>query len=521
MVRRSVNGAPGRGGSLTVEGVPVQAPHGADRATRERRSAEVAALVFLAVLVVALVLFLVFGHRQWFFLDDWDFLASRSASSLNDLFRPHNEHWSTLPILVYRALWHFFGLRTYVPYQLIAILLHLTAAVLLRVVMRRAGVHPWIATAAASLFALFGAGAQNIVWAFQMAWGASLVLGLTHLILADHDGPIDRRDVLGLLAGLAGMLCSGVAVTMIFVVGLSALIRRGWRAALFHTAPLAVLYLAWWFAFARDRYSAAGGSIGVVVRFVWTGVGAAFGEMGHLPGAGLALGILLVAGLVFAWHGLDWNDLRRRAAAPAALLVGAVVFLAVAGLGRASIFGPQFARSGRYLHVVAALSLPAVAVAADAFMRRWRAVGVVAFALLLVGIPGNIDLIVHYETECIHPRRQGPHPRASAGPVCRPGATPASTHAGALRPGSRSDGYSSGVRAGRIPAPGHMDPITSAQASLAFVAVPIPTRDGTRALHTPRPRRDPHLARRPSGPIRRPWSAPGLGTTKPTCDGRL
>jgi hypothetical protein len=70
---------------------------------------------------------------------------------------PHNEHWSTLPILVYRMLWRFFGLRTYVPYKLITILLHLTTAVLLRVVMRRAGVNPWIATAAASLFALFGA----------------------------------------------------------------------------------------------------------------------------------------------------------------------------------------------------------------------------------------------------------------------------------------------------------------------------------------------------------------------------
>ena len=139
MIRPSVKGAPGR------------------HAPREVVS-DIAALVFLAVLIVALVLFVVFGRSQWFFHDEWDFLAKRNASSLNDLFRPHNEHWSTLPILVYRVLWHFFGLRTYVPYQLVTILLHLTAAVLLRVVMRRAGVNPWIATAAASLFALFGAG---------------------------------------------------------------------------------------------------------------------------------------------------------------------------------------------------------------------------------------------------------------------------------------------------------------------------------------------------------------------------
>jgi hypothetical protein len=458
MIRRSGNGAPG-----------VQVRQRTDPATGDRRSVELAALVFFTVLIGALVLFLVFGHSQWFFHDEWDFLVQRNAHDLNNLFRPHNEHWTTLPILVFRTLWHLFGLRTYVPYQLIAIVLHLTTAVLLRVVMRRAGVNPWIATAAASLFALFGAGDRDILLAFQMAWGGSLVLGLTHLILADHDGPIDRRDVLGLLAGCAGMLCSGVAVTMVIVVGLSALIRRGWRAAVFHTVPLGLLYLGWWFAFA-DRYSVAkGGSPGDVLRFVWTGLEATFGEMGQLPGVGLALGIVLVAGLVVAWHALAWNELRRRAAAPAALLVGAPVFLAVAGVGRVAFLGAEYARTSRYLHVAAALCLPAIAVAADAFLRRWRAVGVVAAALVVVGIPGNVDLIVRYDTlwtvgargqkdlilalpqvPFAHevPRRLQPMPELA------PAGFP--TFGWLL----------SGVRAGRIPDPGHVDPLTSAQATL-------------------------------------------------------
>ena len=96
--------------------------------------------------------------------------------------------------------------------------------------MRRAGVGPWIASAAAALFMLFGAGDENIVWAFQMGFVGSLVFGLTQLLLADHDGPIARRDWLALLAGLAGLLCSGVGVTMVVVVGLATLARRGWRA---------------------------------------------------------------------------------------------------------------------------------------------------------------------------------------------------------------------------------------------------------------------------------------------------
>jgi hypothetical protein len=444
----------------------VRARHGIHSYFGANRSVRLAGLAFVAVLGVALVLFLVFGHSQWFFLDDWDFLANRDARDLGDLLRPHNEHWSTLPILVYRALWRLFGLRTYVPYQLIAILLHLTAAALLRRVMRRAGVGPWIATAAASLFALFGAGSQNIVFAFQMAWDASLILGLTHLLLADHDGPVDRRDWLGLLAGLAGVLCSGVAVPMTVVVGLAALMRRGWRAALFHTAPLGLVYVVWWLAFARDRYTTASGSIDVVVRFVWNGFAAAFGEMGQLPGAGFALGALLVVGLVLAWRGLDRAQLRRRAAAPSALLVGAALFLAIAGVGRASIFGPSIARSSRYLHVVAALSLPAIAVAAEAFMRRWRILGYVAIALLLVGVPGNIDFLVHYDTRVKlglgNPDLMLTLPRIPFAREVPRRLRPAPDFAPYVTIGWLLDG----VAADRIPDPGPVGPVTAPTANL-------------------------------------------------------
>jgi hypothetical protein len=434
---------------------------------RGNRSAQVARLTFVAVLGVALVLFLIFGHSQWFFLDDWDFLANREARDVGDLLRPHNEHWSTLPILVYRALWPLFGLRTYVPYQLIAILLHLTAAVLLRRVMRRAGVGPWIATAAASLFALFGAGDQNIVWAFQMAWSASLVLGLTHLLLADHDGPVDRRDWLGLFAGFIGVLCSGVAVTMTVVVGLAALMRRGWRAALFHTVPLGLLYLVWWLAFARDRYATASGSVDVVVGFIATGLAATFGEMGQVPGAGFALGALLVTGLILAWRGLDLAQLRKRAAVPGALLIGAALFLAIAGVGRAADFGSSAARASRYLHIVAALSLPALAVAAAGFMRHRRMLGYVAIALLLVGLPGNVNLLVHRDTRLLgfllgNPDLMLTLPQTPVAHDVPRGLRPAPDVAPDVTVGWLLDG----VAAGRVPDPGRVNPAISANATL-------------------------------------------------------
>jgi hypothetical protein len=355
------------------------------------RGARVALLVFVGIVVISFPVLLKLGHYRWFWNDEWEFLAGRTGGDLGDLFRPHNEHWSTLPILAYRLLWHVVGLRSYTPYLALIITLHLTAAVLLRIVMRRAGVSPWIATSAAALFVLFGYGSQNIWWAFSISFVGALVLGLTQLLLADHDGPIDRRDWLGLLVGIAGLLCSGVAVTMTVVVGIATLARRDWRAAAFHTVPLGVLYALWWFGIARDEYTRPGinSPLGPLLRFVIVGFGAAFRAMGQLPGAGVALGALLVLGLVLAWVPLRGPALRRSAAMPGALLVGAFVFLLVAGSGRAR-GGPDLARLSRYTHLVVALSLPAIAVAADAVVRRWRLLAPAVLALMVIGIPGNV-----------------------------------------------------------------------------------------------------------------------------------
>jgi hypothetical protein len=205
-------------------------------------------IVFAAVQLFALVFWLNAGRLEWFYLDEWDFLAQRKATNLGDLFRPHNEHWTTLPILVYRALYWAFGLREYFPYRFVVVVVYLAASTLLFVIIRRTGVQPWIATAAASLFALFGAGWENAIKPFQMTFTGAVVFGLVHLVLADHDGPFDRRDRLGLLAGFVALMMSGIAITMVFVVGLAVLLRRGWRLAVLHVAPLAACYAVWWLA---------------------------------------------------------------------------------------------------------------------------------------------------------------------------------------------------------------------------------------------------------------------------------
>jgi hypothetical protein len=393
-----------RAEAMLATGVGVSEPEaplrlsidGTDTGNQAISSTRLAMLAFVAVEIAVVPLWLVQARSLWFFADEWDFLAGRTAGDLGDLFRPHNTHWSTLPILAYRLLWWMVGLRSYLPYVALLVLLHVAAAALLRVVMRRAGVGPWIATAAASAFALFGAGYQNIIWAFQIGFTGALVFGLTHLLLADHDGPVDRRDWLGCLAGLAALVCSGIGVTMVVVVGVATLIRRGWRIAAFHVVPLALVYIVWWISIGNEPQETAAFSPLELARFVRNGVQAVFDALGQLTGVGLALGVLLVVGLVLAWVPLDGAELRRRAAAPGALLLGLFVFLLSSGAWRVGFLGPESAGASRYLHPGAALVLPALAVAADAVVRRWRPLMPVVLLVLVVGVPGNVRVLADY-----------------------------------------------------------------------------------------------------------------------------
>jgi hypothetical protein len=344
-------------------------------------------LAFVAVALAAFAFYIALGRRQWFFADEWEFLSNRSIGG-GDLLRSHYGHWVAVPIVVYRFLWQVVGLRSYAPYIGLAIALHLVAAGLLWIVMRRAQVRPWTATVVASVFVLFGSGAQDILWAFQITFTGALVFGLVHLLLADHGGRGDYRDWLGIGAGLLGLMCSGVAVTMVIVVGVATLLRRGWRAAAVHTVPLGVVYGAWWLRYSHGN-GALRGSVSQIFDWTVTGAGAVFGELGSVRGMGWLIGALLIGGGVLVVRRSGVGVVCGELVLPVALLVGAGVFLLIAAFDRGGI-GSAAARQGRYLHILAALVLPSIAVAVDALLDRSRVLGVVAVVVLLIGVPGNI-----------------------------------------------------------------------------------------------------------------------------------
>jgi MFS family permease len=242
----------------------------------------------------------------------------------------------------------------------------------------------------AVVFVLLGSGDQDILRAFQITFVGALVFGVVSLLVATRAGPVGVRDGLGLLAGLLSLMCSGVGIAMVAAVAAGALIARGWRVALLYSTPLAGIYLLWWWTYARDAtYEPV--TVRQTVSFAASAVREAFSQMGHLKGVGLLIILVTAAGLLLAWRHFSDGLVRRRAAGPAGLLWGLAVFVGLTAWSRANN-GNAFAAQSRYVHIIVALALPAIAVAVDALLRRWLVLTPFAVALLLVGVPGNLDI---------------------------------------------------------------------------------------------------------------------------------
>jgi len=349
---------------------------------------------FVAAAVAAVPYILVQGRSHWFFLDDYDFLAARRLGSFSDLMRSHNGHWSTLPIVEYRLLYHLFGLNHYWPYQAVVVLAHVATAALLYLVMRRARVNPWIATAAGVLFLFLGSGADDIESAFQVGFTGALAFGLAFLVLVDRDGPLGRRDVLGMVCGLAALMCSAVGVAVVAAVGVATLIRRGLKTAAVLVGPLAAVFLAWYVGYGHDVATSPSSTLTQKRIFVWASVSNVFGQLAHVPLVGWLLAGVLVAGAVVAFRTTPISVLRRRDAAIGALLLGGLAFIAITTVNRAWAVNPDndgAARVSRYVYVGAAFFLPAIAAAASYLARRRGLVILAVAILLLVGLPGNFD----------------------------------------------------------------------------------------------------------------------------------
>jgi hypothetical protein len=340
----------------------------------------------------SLVVLYIVGRHQWFIRDDWAFVFTRErvhqASGLDDmLFSAQDGHWMTAPVVIYRVVHALFGVGSYWPYLIPTMACHLAIAVMIRVLSLRVGVSAWTATILAAMFAVFGSGWENIVFAIQIVYNLSLLGFLVHLYLIDHDGPPDRRDLLGVLAGLVAVSSSGFGPFIIFGTLIFMVMRRRWKAAAIATVPTTLATAWWWLFWGSDPAGdALHSSLGNVPAYVDRGLIAVFQAL-TTPDS--MVGIAMLATLaVTLWR---QRDARSHDLLLALGVTGVAIYIGL-GVQRGG-FGIETAANSRYVYVVAALMIPAFGIAVDLLGRLAPAALRAGQALLIAAIGMNIGAL--------------------------------------------------------------------------------------------------------------------------------
>ena len=282
-----------------------------------------------------------------FYFDEWTFILTAPDWTWVTYLQPHNEHPSILFRLVYSALLNTVGMRSYVPYMAVLLVLHAANVMLLFLVIRRRGAGDAVALGSAGLLMVLGAGWENLLWAFQMAWLASVACGLG-MLLALQARPARHSTALAVGLAAASLMFSGIGLTFAAFAVVMLAATPGRRREVLWLVPLGVAVVAWYLAFGRagtpPNPPPTAANIFLVPLYAAWGLGQ---SVAGLIGEGGAWGppALVVAVLAI---GLTWWRQRPDSFAFGAL-AALVTLYVVTGLTRAQL-GYAQSGSGRYVY---------------------------------------------------------------------------------------------------------------------------------------------------------------------------
>jgi hypothetical protein len=334
----------------------------------------------LAALAFGTILYL--SRRFDFFFDEWDFVFSAQHWSLRDYFQPHNGHWSTVPLVIYKLLLDVNGMRSYLPFMSVLLLLRCAAALLLfAIVRRRSG--DVLALAAMTVLLFLGAGWQDILWAFQIGFVGSMTLGLLAIYLLDTESAGPGRQAAASVSLLLSVMSSGVGLLFCVAVGADLVLDPLRRHRLWVLCLPIAAYAAWYLAVGRvaTHVSSLAGSLDSLIAFVPFGIGAAVAGLVALPlswsQAGTAALTALAAVVAAGW----WRSGRLDSRVVAASLALVAQYV-LTGLVR-SQYGAAEAAAPRYVDVAAIFLLLGVTGVARQLPWRssWPLLGLVALTV--------------------------------------------------------------------------------------------------------------------------------------------
>ena len=357
---------------MTSRPATAGAPLGARLAAVPRTRLVVGSFALLALLVF--VLLYIKGNGMTFYFDEWDFVLRRHRDTVGVFLEPHNEHFSLVPVIVYKILFATAGLDHYEPYRIVALVLHVTiAALVFAWVRRRAG--DVLALAGATLLLFLGAGFEDVLWPFQIGFLFALAAGLGAFLLLERDSRV--ADVAAMI--LLGISLASASLGIPIALGAAAylLVRPARRARLWVVVVPLVLYGIWYAGYGKSALK--GKNVTAAPSYTADEVaGAVGGVVGLAVEWGRVLAAAAVAGLA-----VHISRLREWSRSFTMVLTTAASFWVLTALARAHL---NEATSSRYLYAggLFVLLIAAEVVAGRRFSRRalWVVAGVTALAAL-------------------------------------------------------------------------------------------------------------------------------------------
>ncbi len=343
--------------------------------------------ICLALITAAALVYL--GRHLDFFGDEWTFALTRRSWTLGSFFRPHNEHLVAATVLFYKLLYATIGMRSYLPYMIVLELLHGAAGIVLfLLIRRRAG--DLLAICGAALFLLMAHGAENMFWAFQVAFVGATFFGLLAMLILDRRGLDGVRLIAASGALLASLLFSGVGLFFLAAVTVDLFFDRERRSYLKAVAPPVAFYLLWFASYGIKGIAAHRSPLTLtgllsLGSFIPTGIGAAISGLFSF-GSMWAILVLPVASVLLALRYVRRGYLDSRSLG---LLAGLVAQYGLTGLVR-SQFGDEQAASYRYIYVAGPflLLLFGDAMRELPWSRLWQAaIAVVTIGAIAHGAP--------------------------------------------------------------------------------------------------------------------------------------
>ena len=326
-----------------------------------------------------------------FYFDEWSFILTAPDWTWLTYLEPHNEHPVMAPRAIYAALLSTVGLRTYVPYMVVLLLLHATSALLLfELLRRRAG--DVVALACAALLLVLGAGWEDLLWAFQIAFVGSVACGLALLLAIEGTPRPGRLAVAAILAG-ASMAFSAIGLFFAIVAGARLFLVRDRRRDVLWLVPVALAFGAWYLAFGRHGAATvppptAANVFRVPAYAAWGLAGSAAGLIGVSGPASFAVLLAAIGTVGFSW----WRE--RPSPLEVSAAIGLVSFYVLTGITRAQL-GVEQSAAGRYVYVGAVLWL--ILLAAPARRLPWRGTWRPALvACLFLACFNSTALLVEY-----------------------------------------------------------------------------------------------------------------------------